>query len=126
MSNETTRIVGMNARQHVAPIGNRLYRRLPTCGTADYQSALHQISGSWRVKTKNKLVKPTIQLSAITVPAALALMGCNQNSPSNSTETPSSDSSLSHDNGMMHGSTNMVTTNNMPQMNTNMPANNHP
>jgi len=31
---------------------------------------------------------------------------------------------MSHDNGMMHGTTNMMTTN-MPPMNTNMPANTH-
>ena len=61
-------------------------------------------------------MKSIIPLSAITVLAALALVGCNQNSPSNSTETPSPNSSMGHDNGMMNG------TNNMPNMNTNMPA----
>jgi len=29
---------------------------------------------------------------------------------------------MSHDIGMMHGTTNMMATNNMPHMNTNMPA----
>jgi hypothetical protein len=46
MAGHPERTLGPNARQHVAPIGNRLYRRLPTCGTADYQSALHLTSGS--------------------------------------------------------------------------------
>jgi hypothetical protein len=67
-------------------------------------------------------MKSIIPLSAISVLAALALVGCNQNSPSNSTETPSPNSSMSHDNGMMGGTTNMMPTNNMPDMNTNMPA----
>jgi len=73
-------------------------------------------------------MKSIIPLSAITVLAALALVGCNQNSPSNSTETPSPNSSMNHDNGMMNhdngmmgGSTNMMATNNMP--NVNMPTN---
>lgn len=68
-------------------------------------------------------MKSIIPLSAITVLAALALVGCNQNSPSNSTETPTPNSSMSHDNGMMNGTTNIMPTNNMPDMNTNMPAN---
>ena len=67
-------------------------------------------------------MKPIIPLATITVLAALALVGCN---PSNSTETPSPNSSMSHDNGMMHGTTNMMATNNMPHMNTNMPADTH-
>ena len=70
-------------------------------------------------------MKSIIPLSAITVLAALALVGCNQNSPSNSTETPSPNSSMNHDNGMMSG-TNMMPTNNMPNMNTNMPAGTRP
>ena len=76
-------------------------------------------------KNKNKLMKRIIPLSAITFLAALALVGCNQNSPSNSTGTPSSNSSMSHDNGMMGGTTNMMPNNNMPNMNTNMPAGDH-
>lgn len=77
-------------------------------------------------------MKPIIPLSAITILAALALVGCNQNSPSNSTETPSPNSSMSHTNGMMGGTTNMQATNSMPNMsmpatnsmpNMNMPAN---
>jgi hypothetical protein len=67
-------------------------------------------------------MKSIIPLSAITGLAALALVGCNQNSPNNSTETPTPNSSMNHDNGgMMDGTTNMVSTTNMPDMNTNMP-----
>jgi hypothetical protein len=54
----------------------------------------------------NTAMKSFIPLSTITVLAALALMGCNQNSPSNSIETPPPNSSISHTNGMM-GGTNM-------------------
>ena len=71
---------------------------------------------------KNKIMKPIIPLSAITVLAALALVGCN---PSNSTETPSPNSSMNHDNGMMNGTNHMMGTNSMPNMNTNMPAGTH-
>ena len=66
-------------------------------------------------------MKRIFALPAIPFLAALALVGCK---PSNSTETSSPNSSMSHDNGMMHGTTNMMTTN-MPPMNTNMPANTH-
>ena len=59
-------------------------------------------------KNKNKLMKRIIPLSAITFLAALALVGCNQNSPSNSTETPSPNSSMSHDNGMMNHDNGMM------------------
>jgi hypothetical protein len=72
-------------------------------------------------KNENKLMKSIIPLSAITILAALALVGCNQSSPSNSTETPSPNSSMSHANGMMGGTTNMPANTSMP--NTNMPAN---
>jgi hypothetical protein len=58
-------------------------------------------------------VKSIIPLSAITVLAALALVGCNQ---SNSTETPSSNSRMSDASGMMGGTTNMTATNSMPNM----------
>jgi hypothetical protein len=68
-------------------------------------------------------MKSIIPLSAITLLAALTLVGCNQSSPSNSTETPSPSSSMNHSNGMMGmmgGTTNMPTTNTMPHLN--MPA----
>jgi hypothetical protein len=67
-------------------------------------------------------MKSIISLSAITILTALALVGCTKNGPSNSTETPSTNSSMNHANGMMDGTTNMPATNNMPNMNTNMPA----
>jgi hypothetical protein len=73
-------------------------------------------------KNENKLMKRIIPLSAITVLAALALVGCN---PNNSTETPSLNSNMGHDNNMMQGTTNLMATNNMPDMNTNMPAGTH-
>jgi hypothetical protein len=62
-------------------------------------------------------MKSNIRLLAFSVLAALALVGCNQNKPGNSTETPSSNSSMSHTNGMMGGTTNMQATNRMPNMN---------
>jgi hypothetical protein len=65
-------------------------------------------------------MKSIIPRLAIPVLAALALVGCNQNSPSNSTEAPSPNSSMNHVNGMMGGTTNMPATNSMPNMN--MPA----
>ena len=65
-------------------------------------------------------MKSIIPRSAIAFLAALAMVGCNQSSPSNSTETPSPNSSMSHTNGMMGGTTNMSATNRMPNMN--MPA----
>jgi hypothetical protein len=70
----------------------------------------------------NKLMKSIIPLLAITVLAALALVGCNQNSPSNSTDMQSTNSGTSDTNGMISGTTNMPATNSLPAMNTNMPA----
>jgi hypothetical protein len=67
-------------------------------------------------------MKSILSLSAITALAASVLVGCNQNSPGNSTETASPNSSMNHANGMMDGATNMPATNNMPSMDTNMPA----
>ena len=54
-------------------------------------------------------MKSIIKLSAITVLAALALVGCNQNTPSNSTDAQS---------------TNTPAVNSVPEMNTNAPATN--
>jgi cytochrome c-type biogenesis protein CcmE len=73
-------------------------------------------------KTKNKVMKSIIPLSAITILAALALMGCNQNSPSNSTDAQSTNSSTSDTNGTIGGITNIPATNSLPNLNTNMPA----
>jgi hypothetical protein len=63
-------------------------------------------------------MKSMISLLTITILAVLALVGCNQSSPSNSTETPPANASMSHGNGMMSGTTNMnmSATNNMPNM----------
>jgi hypothetical protein len=75
-----------------------------------------------QVIRNKKLMKSIVSLTAIAALAALALVGCNQNSPGNSTETPSPNSSMNHANGMMDGPTHMPATNNMPNMDTNMPA----
>jgi hypothetical protein len=70
-------------------------------------------------ENENKLMKSIIPLSAITVLAALTLVGCNQNSPSNSTDTQSTNSTQSDTNGMTSGITNAPATNSLPNMNTN-------
>ena len=70
-----------------------------------------------RTVNKLKLMKSIIPRLAIPVLAALALVGCNQNSPSNSTATSSANSSMNHANGMMGGTNNMPATNSMPNMN---------
>ena len=67
-------------------------------------------------------MKSIIQLLAIPVMAALALVGCNQNSPSNSTDAQSTNSSMSVANGTIGGITNVPATNSLPNINTNMPA----
>jgi hypothetical protein len=61
-------------------------------------------------------MKSIIPLSAITILAALALVGCNQSSPSSSTETPASNSRMSDANGKMGGASNMAGTNSMANM----------
>jgi uncharacterized protein YcfL len=66
----------------------------------------------------NELMKSIIPLLAILVLAAFALVGCNQNAPSNSTDTQSTNSSMS-DTGSI---TNMPATNSLPDMSTNTPA----
>jgi hypothetical protein len=71
---------------------------------------------------KNKLMKSTITLLAIIVLAAFALIGCNQNTPSNSTDTQSANSSMSHASDTTGGVTNMPVTNSMLDVNTNMPT----
>jgi uncharacterized protein YcfL len=67
-------------------------------------------------------MKSTITLLAITVLAAFALVGCNQNTPDNSTDAQSTNSSMSDTSGTTGGVTNMPATNSMPDTNTNMPA----
>jgi uncharacterized lipoprotein NlpE involved in copper resistance len=62
-------------------------------------------------------MKSIITLSAITVLAAFALVGCNQNSPSNSTDMQTTNSSASDTNAMA------TATNSIPSVpGTNMPA----
>jgi hypothetical protein len=68
-------------------------------------------------------MKSTITLLAITVLAAFALVGCNQNTPSNPTDAQSTNSSMTDTNGMTGGTTNMPATNSMPDVNTNLPTN---
>ena len=67
-------------------------------------------------------MKSTITLLAITVLAAFALVGCNQNTPGNSTDVQSTNSSASDTNDMTTVTTNMPATNSLPDMNTNIPA----
>ena len=64
----------------------------------------------------NELMKSIITLLAIPVLAAFALVGCNQNTPSNSTGSQTTNSST------LGGITNAPTVNSVPDMNTNMPA----
>jgi uncharacterized protein YcfL len=67
-------------------------------------------------------MKPTIKLLAITVLAAFALVGCSQNTPNNSTDTQSTNSSMTDASGTVGGITNMPATNSVPDLNTNIPA----
>jgi len=67
-------------------------------------------------------MKLTIPLLTISVLAALSLVGCNQNTPSNSTENQSTNSSLSDAGSISGGTTTAPSTNSLPDMNTNMPA----
>jgi predicted small secreted protein len=67
-------------------------------------------------------MKSTVTLLATTVLAAFALVGCNQNTPGNSTDTQSTNSSMTDASGTTGGITNMPATNSMPVVNTNMPA----
>ncbi len=80
-------------------------------------------------------MKSTIKLSAITVLAALALVGCGQKKPDNSTDAQSTNTSMSGDNGattlitntpapgsVPDMNTNSLATNSEPEMNANVPA----
>jgi predicted small secreted protein len=71
---------------------------------------------------KSKLMKSIITLLAITVLAAWVLTGCNQNSPGNSTDAQSTNSTTGDVNGTGSGTNNMPATNSLPDTNTNMPA----
>jgi hypothetical protein len=57
-------------------------------------------------------MKLIIPISAIVVLAALVLVGCNQNSPSNSTNAQSTNSSGTDTNGTGDGMTNMPASTN--------------
>jgi uncharacterized lipoprotein NlpE involved in copper resistance len=67
-------------------------------------------------------MKSIIKLSAITVLAALTLVGCNQNAPNNSTEAQSTNSSASDASAMSGAATNATATNSVPDTNTNAPG----
>jgi len=64
-------------------------------------------------------MKSIIPGLVIPVLAAFALVGCNQKSPANSTETPSHNSSMNHGNGMIAGTTNIPATNTSPHRDVN-------
>jgi hypothetical protein len=67
-------------------------------------------------------MKSTIPLLTVSILAALALMGCNQNTPSNSTENQSTNSIVKDTNSMPDVSTNNPATNSLPDINTNIPV----
>jgi hypothetical protein len=67
-------------------------------------------------------MKSIIPLLVIPVLAAFALVGCNQNTPGNSTGTQSTNSSMGGANSIPGVFTNMPATNGLPDMNTNIPA----
>jgi uncharacterized lipoprotein NlpE involved in copper resistance len=66
-------------------------------------------------------MKSIMTLSAITVLAALALVGCNQNTSSSSTDTSATNSSVG---GAGNANTNMPPTNSLPEVHTNMASTN--
>jgi hypothetical protein len=70
----------------------------------------------------NELMKSIIPLLTIPILAAFALVGCNQNTPSNPTGTQSTNSSASDAGSIPGGFTNTPATNSLSNMNTNMPA----
>ena len=67
-------------------------------------------------------MKSIITLSAITILAALALVGCNQNTPGGSTDASATNSSVAGAGGASGGTTNLPSTNSLPDMNTNAPT----
>ena len=62
-------------------------------------------------------MKSIITLAAITILAASALVGCNQNTPTGSTDAPATNSSVG---GAGNANTNMPPTNSLPDVHTNM------
>jgi len=75
-----------------------------------------------KIKMKNKLIKSTLVLSAFTILAVLTWVGCSQNSSNSSTDTQSTNSSMSDTNGAVDATTNTPATNNLADSNTNIPA----
>jgi len=67
-------------------------------------------------------MKSIIPLLVIPVLAAFALVGCNQNTPVNSTDTQSTNSSVSGAVSTPGGSVNAPATNSLPTVDTNAPA----
>ena len=67
-------------------------------------------------------MKSIIPLLVIPVLAAFALVGCNQNTPGSSTDTQSTNSSMSSAVSATDASTNAPATNSLPVVNTNAPA----
>lgn len=67
-------------------------------------------------------MKLTFILLPITLLAALMWVGCNQNSPTSSTDTQSTNSSASDTNVAVDVTTNMPATNSLADTNTNIPA----
>jgi hypothetical protein len=67
-------------------------------------------------------MKSTMTLLAITFLAVFALVGCNQNTPSNPANAPSTNSSMTDTNGMTGVTVNMPATNSLHDMETNAPA----
>jgi predicted small secreted protein len=67
-------------------------------------------------------MKSTIALLAIAVLATVVLAGCKQNTPGNSTDAQSTNSSVSDTNGMAAASTNLPATIVLPDTDTNKPA----
>jgi outer membrane PBP1 activator LpoA protein len=67
-------------------------------------------------------MKSIIPLLVIPVLAAFVLVGCNQKTPSSSTDTQSTNSSMSSPVSATDASTNAPATNSLPVMDTNAPA----
>lgn len=69
-------------------------------------------------------MKSIITLSAITILATLALVGCNQSTPGNATDAQSTNSSISSDSGAASAVTNPPAIGSVPDINTNSLATN--
>jgi hypothetical protein len=69
-------------------------------------------------------MKSIITLTAITILAVAALVGCNQNTSSNLTDISTTNSNMSGASGTIGGNTNMSAINSVPDIKTNMPQTN--